>query len=140
MTVAIIYRTVQPLTLSTVASVLREADAEAGSTFIPLIQACHVSNTGSKRAYPSRRAKFTPTECLGPHDEADCYSKPENAAKREKWISNKESERNGHGRHQRKPSQSIRGMKTVGKPNANLTMMSFCTTFGDVSVSESYSL
>lgn len=71
LTLAIIYRTVHPLTLSRVASVLPESDAEAGITSIRAIQACHVSNTGCRGAYPSRRAKFTPTDCLGPHYEAD---------------------------------------------------------------------
>lgn len=94
-TVAIIYRTVQPLTLSTVASVLREANAEAGISSIPIIQASVAANSIVRRVYPSRREKCTLTKCLGPHEGAKYFSKPENTAKREKWISEKEDECNG---------------------------------------------
>lgn len=140
-TVAIIYRTVDPLTFDSVASILRETDSEAGLTASPAIQACLASQTSrqgdtSRKPYPSRRAKCSETECLGPHLEANCFSRPENASKREKWIAERESERGGRSKSQKKSAATVRGMKTVGNPGANASMLSFHTSFCDISLNK----
>lgn len=138
-TIAIIYRTVIPLTFEKVAGIFRESDSEAGLSASPAIQACLASQSGhqsSSLRKPGfyKRLKCTESECQGPHDEDECFAKPSNFSKRDKWISDREAERSGRGKSQRKSASTVRGVKIVGSASANTTMMSFCTTFGDISV------
>lgn len=132
-TIAIVYRTVVPLTFDKVASILRESDSEAGLTASPAIQACLASrsNQSTQSAQQSKRSKCTESVCLGPHNETECFAKPCNSAKRDKWIAEREAERSGRNRVSKKTASSIRGVKIVGTSSANTSMLSFCTTFGN---------
>lgn len=90
-TVAIIYRTVIPLTFDKVASIFKESDSEAGLSASPAIQACLANQSShqpssSQKPGPSRRYRCSEEECLGPHDESECFAKPVNAHKKEKWL------------------------------------------------------
>lgn len=137
-TIAIIYRTVDPLTFDKVAAIFRESDSEAGLTASPAIQACLASRSPqpSQLSHHSyRRPKCTESTCQGPHSEAECFAKPRNSAKREKWIAEREAERSGHNRVSKKSASNVRGVKIVGSPSANTSMLSFCTTFGESALS-----
>lgn len=77
--------------------------------------------------------------CVGPHPSKDCWSKPENHEKRDKFLARRRGQLNVNSSASTKPS--IKGIKKVNRPSANASssdsFLSFHTHLEDDSGDES---
>lgn len=133
----LIHAQVVPFTRQGVADYLREYETRQGWTSPAMREANAVDlSQNSKGRKSSSQIRCTKEVCQGPHPEEDCWSRPENAKKKEEFLSRK------HG--DRKTSQashvsSVRGRKKISPPSANAVSraddhapLSLCAVFEEV--------
>lgn len=94
-TVKMIYMTVKDLSIPKVSALLLESEVQSGgwanSAVLQLSTAAASASSTSSNA--NRRAKCTQSTCVGPHDRAECFELPQNAAKKAAWIAKQEAGR-----------------------------------------------
>lgn len=99
LTVKFIYRTIKPLTLEAVKKELLESEDEDKFETEAMAQvnyANHSTNASNSNTEANASKKFcTEDNCIGqsfkfPHEPKDCFKKPHNFNKRDKWIAEQE--------------------------------------------------
>ena len=89
-TIELIHTTVNPLSRKGVADYLRQYEQrhEWSSNAIREVNGVSASTVQKK----SSATKCTESECIGPHPAKDCWSKPENHEKRDKFLSRRRNQ------------------------------------------------
>lgn len=136
-TVELIHATVKPLTRKGVSDYLRlyEQRHEWTSSAIREANGASASNSQKKGS----DVRCTEDHCVGPHPSKECWSKPANFEKRDKFLARRRGGTTSSG-----PSSShtaVRGVKKVTQPSANAAAASdslaFHTSYEDVEASAS---
>lgn len=134
-TTELIHNHVVPLSRQGVCDYLRQYETRQGWISPAMREAKTVSlygNTSSRRK--NTRVGCTKDVCQGPHPEKDCWSKPENAKKKEDFLSRQNYEKS------QSPSGSaatvINGWKKVHPPAANAASLE--SEFKMISLHASY--
>lgn len=140
LTVKFIYRTIKPLTLEAVKKELLESEDEDKFETEAMAQvnyASHTNPASNSNTEANASRKFcTEDNCIGqtfkfPHEPKDCFKKPHNFNKRDKWIAEQEESRRkkkwGKG-----SAGAIRGIKKLTAPNASHGSLTFHASFEEM--------
>lgn len=139
-TTELIHTQVVPLTRQGVCDYLREYETRQGWISPAMKEAnAAIVSSGNPPRHSGGKARCTKDHCYGPHPEKECWSKPENAKKKEDFISRK------YGDKSNQPSGSsavvIKGRKKLSQASANVStlepetqIISIHSSFEDVSV------
>lgn len=112
-----IHDKVDPLTRRGVAAYLIEYEDRHGWTS-PAIQEAYGASANSTSSYSKKTSSgCTPTTCVGPHLENNCWSKPKNANKKKAFLARKRGEKPEYDSVP--ASLSVRGVKRIERPSAN---------------------
>lgn len=122
-TTELIHTQVVPLTRQCVSDYLREYKTRQGWSSPAMREAnAAYGSTSCPSRQSGGKSRCTKKVCLGPHPEKDCWSKPENAKKKDDYLPRRNGDRSSQ------PSGSaataIRGRKKLTPPNANAASLS----------------
>lgn len=140
LTVKFIYRTIKPLTLEAVKKELLESEDEDKFETEAMAQvnyANHSTNASNSNTEANASKKFcTEDNCIGqsfkfPHEPKDCFKKPHNFNKRDKWIAEQEETRRKQ-KEGRGSAGAIRGLKKLTAPNASHGTLTFFASFEEI--------
>lgn len=138
-TIKLICATVWPLTRKGVSDYLRlyEQRHEWSSHAIREVNGVAAGQSQKKNT----TTKCTETECIGPHPAGDCWSKPENFEKRDKYFARRKGQSSTASGSGQSPSSNIRGVKKVIRPTVHSVSsgdpLAFHTAFKDMGGSAS---
>lgn len=135
-TVELIHATVKPLTRKGVSDYLRLYEQRHDWTSNAIREVHGVSSTSSVNKTSGSRC--TETECVGPHPEKECWSRPENFDKKEKFLARR---RNNGSSKPTAPKSAVKGVRKVTRPSASNiesnNVISFHTSYEDVTMEAS---
>lgn len=115
----LIHAQVVPLTRQGVADYLREYENRQGWMSPAMREANSADASSSNRARKSGyKGRCTEDVCNGPHPERECWSKPENANKKEEFLARRQAE-NRSNNSSSAAASTIKGRKKISPPNAN---------------------
>lgn len=119
----LIHAQVNPFTRQGVADYLREFETRQGWTLSAIREANAADNSQSSRSKKSTtRVRCTKDVCQGPHPEEDCWSRPENARKKEDFLArNRGDRKSGNSAPQ---AATVRGRKKLSPPSASAAISS----------------
>lgn len=131
-TIELIHATVKPLTRKGVSDYLRQYEQRHEWTSSAMREVNGVSATGSSGSKKNSGPKCTEDVCVGPHPSKECWSKPENHDKRDRFI----FRRRGNPSANSTTPNKVRGVKKVNKASTNSVtstdVVSFHTSYEDV--------
>lgn len=110
-TIELIYATVRPLTRKGVSDYLRQYEQRHEWSSHAIREVNGVSAGQSQKKNSS--SKCTESECVGPHPARDCWSKPENFEKRDKYFARRKGQTSTASVAGQGQPAGIRGIKKV---------------------------
>lgn len=132
-TVELIYATVKPLTRKGVSDYLRQYEQRHDWTSKAIREAHGVEVGRNKKTQGG--ARCTETVCVGPHPSKECWSRPENFEKKERFLARRKGQSSSNTTST--PAKtSVRGFKKVSRPSASAVssdnVLSLHSSYGDV--------
>lgn len=122
-----IHDKVDPLTRREVAKYLIKYEERHGWTSPAIREAHGASASHTLSTDKTKSGGCSPTVCVGPHMEKNCWSKPENAEKRKAFLIR---QRGGKPESDSRMSAStVRGIKKIDRPTANAASLSDAFSF-----------
>lgn len=132
-TIELIHATVKPLSRKGVSDYLRQYEQRHDWSSNAIQEANGASACQVQKK--SSGSRCSETECVGPHPAKECWSKPINFEKRDKFLSQRRTQNMSSSNNQQ--TSAIRGMKKVNRPAAHATTVEdaliFHTTYTDQS-------
>lgn len=137
-TVELIHATVKPLTQKGVSDYLRLYDQRHNWSSSAIQEANGVSASNVQKK--GQNAQCSESECLGPNPSKDCWAKPSNFDKRDKFLARRRGYKSTNNSASASHS-SVKGVKKVTLPSASAVhldeVLTFHTSFEDVAISAS---